>query len=56
MAKALVSLREGPRSHTLDTIPETQDLDVDYDKTVTSVPVCVPVCHSLLGLGVLNYH
>jgi len=33
VAEALVSIREGPnttqRSHTLDTIPEMQDLDVD---------------------------
>jgi len=35
VAEVLVSIREGPntthRSHTLDTIPETQDLDIDRE-------------------------
>jgi len=34
VAEAVVAIREGPstaqRSHTLDTIPETQDLDVGF--------------------------
>ena len=47
MAEALVSIREGPntaqRSHTLelDTILETQDLDVDLEVVLPHVSVSV---------------
>jgi len=34
VAEVLISMREGPntihRSHTMDTIPKTQDLDIAY--------------------------
>ena len=43
VAEVLVSRREGPntthRSHTLDTIPETQDLDIDLEVVLPSVSV-----------------
>ena len=45
VAEALVSIREGPnttqRSHILDTIPETQDLDVDLEVVLPNVSVGV---------------
>jgi len=46
VAEALVSsMREGPnttqRSHTLDTIPETQDLDIDREVVLPNVRVGV---------------
>ena len=45
MADALVSMREGPnttqRSHTLDTIPETQDLNLDLEVVLPNVSVGV---------------
>jgi len=45
VAEALVSMREGPhttqRSHTLDTIPETQDLDIDLKVLLPNVSVGV---------------
>ena len=51
VAEALVSMREGPntthRSHTLDTIPETQDLDIDRE-------VVFP--HVSVGVGHLPYN
>ena len=51
VAEVLISMREGQsawsntthRSHTLDTIPETQDLDVDLE--VMLLHVCVSVGH-----------
>jgi len=45
VAEALASIREGPniaqRSHTFDTIPETQDLDVDLEVVLPHVSVRV---------------
>ena len=45
MAEALISIREGPntaqRSHTLDTILETQYLDVDLEVVLPHVSVSV---------------
>ena len=45
VAEALVSIREGQnaaqRSHTLDTVPETQDLDVDLEVVLPHVSVSV---------------
>ena len=45
VAEALVSMREGPntthKSHTLDTIPETQDLDIDREVVLPNVKVGV---------------
>ena len=49
VAEALVSIREGPnttnRSHILDTIPETQDLDIHLEVVLPNVSVGVG--HSL---------
>jgi len=45
VAETLVSIREEPntnqRSHTLDSIPETQDLDVDLEVVLPHVGVSV---------------
>jgi len=45
VAEVLISMREGPntthRSHTLDTIPETQDLDIDQEVVLPNVKVGV---------------
>ena len=45
MAEVLVNMREGPntthRSHTLDTIHETQDLDIDREVVLPNVSVGV---------------
>ena len=45
VAEALVSIREGPnttqRSHTLDTIPETQDLDIDLEVVLPNISIGV---------------
>jgi len=45
VAEVLVSTREGPNtthsSHTLDTIPETQDLDIDREVVLPNVSVGV---------------
>jgi len=55
MTETLVSIREGPntaqRSHTLDTIPATQDLDVDLEVVLVHVSVSVghlPSCHMMI--------
>jgi len=43
VAEVLISMREGPnttyRSHTLDTIPETQDLDIDRKVVLPNIKV-----------------
>jgi len=45
VTEALAGMREGPnttqRSHTLDTIPETQDLDIDLEVVLPNVSVGV---------------
>jgi len=45
VAEALVSMREGPntthKSHTSDTIPETQDLDIDREVVLPNVSVAI---------------
>ena len=49
VAEVLISMREGSntthRSHTLDTIPETQDLDLHLEVVLPNVIVGVATCH-----------
>jgi len=54
VAEALVSIREGQnaaqRSHTLDTVPETQDLDVDLEVVLPHVASVLATCHMMVLL------
>jgi len=52
VAEVLISMREGPnttnsnRSHTLDTILKTQDLDIDREVVLPIMLMSVlPTCH-----------